>query len=178
MKVILARHGRTNYNDLGLCNADPAVDVHLTSQGIEQAKQLAQELKDVPIERIFVSELKRTQQTAAIVNEFHSVPVEVSPLLNEHRSGFEGQPTTLLLQALETADNKWTAHFNGGESIEDVKQRVATFARQLKAKPYQTVLIVTSQWVVQAALAAIKNMPNQEAWDMDVQQGSSLEIEI
>ncbi len=38
MNLYLARHGRTNYNDLGLCNADPTVDVHLTALGIEQAK--------------------------------------------------------------------------------------------------------------------------------------------
>src|SRR4051812_36107401 len=121
MKIYFARHGRTNYNDLELCNADPAVDVHITSVGEEQAKKLAERLKEVPIERIFVSELKRTQQTAAVVNEFHGVPVEIAPLLNDHRSGFEGKTFKLLMEALDGAEDRWTARFSDGESIEDMK---------------------------------------------------------
>ena len=79
MKIYFARHGRTNYNDLDLCNADPSVDVHITELGAEQAKALADKLKDLPLDRIFVSELKRTQQTAEIVNSFHDAPIEIVP---------------------------------------------------------------------------------------------------
>lgn len=99
MKIYFARHGKTNYNDHELCNADPGVDVHLTAQGIEQSRALAGKLKAVPINHIFVSELRRTRQTADIVNEFHHVEIEVDPLLNDHRSGFEGQSAQLLLIA-------------------------------------------------------------------------------
>ena len=178
MKLYFARHGRTNYNDLGLCNADPSVDVHITSVGEEQAKALAERLKDTPIERILVSELKRTQQTAAIVNEFHNVPIEVAPLLNDHQSGFEGKSAKLLMEALDSAPDRWTARFNGGESIDDMKQRIATFLNELKTKPYDTVLIVTSQWVIQAAVAIIKDIPNEEAWKLEAKQGEYLELEI
>ncbi len=178
MKVYFARHGRTNYNDLELCNADPSVDVYITATGEEQAKILADKLKDVAIERIFISELKRTQQTAVIVNEFHNVPIETAPLLNDHRSGFEGKSAKLLMEALDKAENRWTAHFNDGESIEDMKKRVAAFLDELKAKPYNTVLVVTSQWVIQAAVAIVKNISNEEAWSLEVSQGSFLELEV
>lgn len=178
MKIYFARHGRTNYNDLMLCNADPTVDVHLTPQGIAQAKALADKLKQTPIERIFVSELKRTRQTAEIVNKFHDIPIETAPLLNDHRSGFEGKPFTLLKDALDTADDYWTAHFNDGESIEDMKHRVAKFLNELKTKPYKTVLVVTSQWIIHAAVAILQDIPNEEAWKLDIEQGSCLELEL
>lgn len=42
MKIYVIRHGKTNYNRLGLYNSDPAVDVHLTAQGIKTAKMFAQ----------------------------------------------------------------------------------------------------------------------------------------
>jgi broad specificity phosphatase PhoE len=177
MKVYFARHGRTNYNDLRLCNADPAVDVHLTDEGIKQAKTLARALKGIPLERIFVSELKRTQQTAAAVNKLHNVPVEIAPLLNDHRSGFEGKSFTLLMEALDASEDRWTARFNDGESIEDMKKRVAAFLDELKTKPYDTVLVVTSGWIVQAAAAIIQNISNEEAWKLDVKQGSYLELD-
>jgi broad specificity phosphatase PhoE len=178
MKIYFARHGRTNYNDLELCNADPSVDVHITPVGREQARALAERLKDVPLERIYVSELGRTQQTAAFVNEFHHVPVETVPLLNDHRSGYEGKPAKLLLEALDKASDRWTARFNDGESIEDMKQRVAQFLNELKTQPYESVLIVTSQWIIQAAAAIIKNIPNEEAWKLEVEQGSCLAFEV
>lgn len=178
MKIYFARHGRTNYNDLELCNADPSVDVHITPEGEEQAKTLADRLKDVPIERIFVSQLKRTQQTAAIVNEFHKAPVETAPLLNDHRSGYESKPAKLLEEALDRAEDRWTARFNDGESIEDVKQRVKTFLDELKTKPYDVVLVVTSQWIVQVAVAIIENISNEEAWKLEVQPGDYFELEI
>lgn len=178
MKIYFARHGRTNYNDLELCNADPSVDVHITSAGIEQAKALANKLKEIPIDRIFVSELKRTLQTAEIVNAFHGAPIGTVPLLNDHRSGFEGKPAKLLMKALDKAENRWAARFNDGESIEDMKKRVAKFLDELKTKPYDTVLIVTSQWVIHAAVALIKNISNEEAWKLEVEQGSCLELDL
>jgi len=178
MKIYFARHGRTNYNDLNLCNGDPSVDVHITSEGTRQAKALASKLKHVPFGRIFVSEMRRTQQTAEIVNQFHHVAIEVEPLLNDHRSGYEGQSASLLDEAMNAAANKWTARFNGGESIEDVKNRVAEFLSKLRAEPYDAVLVVTSGWIIRLAIAIVQNISNEEAWDYEAVQGSYLELNI
>lgn len=178
MKLYLARHGRTNYNDLGLCNGDPGVDVHLTPDGIKQSEALTDKLKDVRFDHLFVSELKRTRQTAAIVNKFHSLESEIEPRLNDHRSGFEGKHFEELDKAMRSADNKWTARFNDGESIEDVKKRVADFLDELRTKDYNAVLIVTSQWIVYAILAILQDLSYEEAWSLEVTQGDYLELEI
>lgn len=178
MKVYFARHGRTNYNDLGLCNADPSVDVHLTSLGKKQAQTLADELKHAPIERIFVSELKRTQQTAEAVNTFHHVDVQTDARLDDIRTGFEGKDCKEFGDALDAAADRWNARFNDGESVEDMKKRVAAFLDELKTKPYDTVLVITSQWVVYAAFALIKGVSNEDAWKLDVQQGAYIEVEL
>lgn len=178
MKIYLARHGRTNYNDLELCNADPSVDVHLTDAGIEQAKGLAENLKDIPFDRIFVSELKRTLQTAEIVNRLHNAQIEVDPRLNDIYSEFEGRPFKEYMQALDASSNKWTTHFNGGESIEDIKVRAADFITNLRTKGYDSVLVVTSEWIIRAMLTKIQRITNEEAWKLDIQQGDHLELEI
>ncbi len=178
MKIYLARHGRTNYNDLGLCNADPTIDVHLTPIGITQAHTLADNLEKIPFERIFVSELRRTQQTADIVNTLHNVEVEVDARLNDGRSGFEGKDYREFEKALSTATDRWNARFNDGESVEDIKSRVSDFIDELRKKEYDTVLIITSQWIVQAMMAVVKHLSNEEAWALEVEQGAYIEFDI
>lgn len=178
MKIYLARHCRTNYNDLGLCNADPAVDVHLTPEGIKQAENFAEKFKNISIDHIFVSQLKRTQQTAEKVNAFHNVEIEPDARLNDGRSGFEGKPFQEFDAALAAAPDRWTARFNDGESIEDIKKRVAEFIKELKTKNYDSVLIVTSLWIVQAILAVLDDISYEQAWSIDAPQGGWLEREI
>jgi alpha-ribazole phosphatase len=79
MKLYCLRHGETNYNRLGLCNDDPARDVHLTPEGTRQAQAAALRLRAAPLERIIItSELPRTWQTADIINRDHRVPLKSS----------------------------------------------------------------------------------------------------
>ncbi len=178
MRLYLARHCHTNYNDLGLCNYDPAVDVHLTALGIRQAKALADKLKAVPIDHVYVSQLKRTVQTAEIINTFHHLQLDVDSRLNDIYSGYEGKPFKEYRAALDAASDQWTVRFNGGESIEDLKQRVASFIEDLRTKGYNSVLVVTSQWDLYAVIILLQNISNEEAWNLDVEQGSYIELEL
>jgi broad specificity phosphatase PhoE len=67
MKLYCLRHGETDYNRLGLCNDDPARDVHLTETGIRQARLVAGQQRSVPIERIVTSETPRARETTDII---------------------------------------------------------------------------------------------------------------
>jgi broad specificity phosphatase PhoE len=178
MKIYLARHGRSTYNDLGLCNADPRIDVPLTVTGINQAEALAKKLKIVPIDRIYHSQLKRTQQTAEIVNQYHGLPLMADYRLNDGRSGFEGKSFKEYDAALDAAPNRWTASFNDGESIEGIKKRVAGFMDELRTKQYDSVLIVTSLWIIFAITAVSEGLSNDKAWNLAIEQGNYSELDI
>ncbi len=178
MHIYLARHGQTNYNELGLCNADPAVDVHLTETGIQQAQILADHLKGTGFEKIYVSELKRTQQTAAYINHYHSLPLSVDARLNDNRTGFEGQPAEDYYDALEAATDKWSFSQGDGETLNDVKARVEAFINELKSQSYNSVLIVTSMSIVQAFYGIVNSLSNEEAWGFAVDKGSCIELDI
>lgn len=178
MKLYVARHGRTNYNDLGLCNGDLTVDVHLTETGELQAKSLAEKLSKAIIDQIYISELNRTQQTATFVNKFHNVPVAVDARLNDIRTGFEGKHFTEYTAALDQAQDKWVARFNDGESVEDVDSRVRSFIDGLRTLEYDVVLIVTSEVIVQAIYGILNNLPNQKAQDLHIEQGDYIELHL
>lgn len=143
MELYFIRHGRTNYNDRSLCNDDPSQDVHLSELGIAQAEAAAERLRDVPIERIIVSPLPRTRQTAEIINRFHAVPIDVHPDIIDIRSGFEGRTVADYFAAI--AHDPLNARVNGGESQLDHKQRVLRFIEWLTAQDEQTVLVVAHE---------------------------------
>lgn len=145
------RHGHTNYNDLGLCNDDPNQDVHLTEIGKEQAQSAALALRDVAFERILVSPLPRTFQTAAIINRFHSVPIEVHADLADIRTGFDGMPVSDYFAAI-TRD-PLQMRVNGGESLLDHKQRVIRFIDWLKTQNDKTLLVVAHEETMRVVIA-------------------------
>jgi broad specificity phosphatase PhoE len=178
MKLYIARHGLTNYNELHLCNNDPTVDVFLTEKGIRQAQHLAESLKEVPIEVIYTSELKRTIQTATYVNEFHNLKIIPEAVLNDTVTGYEGQPVTDYTDQLDNSENRWTAKFNGGESLNDLKNRVRIFIDNLSQQDYESVLIVTSQYIIFAFLYWLDNLTNEEAWSSEVMQGDYTLLEL
>ncbi len=62
MKLYIVRHGQTEANVNRLFNGRNQKD--LTDFGIEQAERLASQLKNLKIDLIFCSPLKRTIHTA------------------------------------------------------------------------------------------------------------------
>ena len=76
MKIYLIRHGRQNSR---LCN----VDVDLAEEGKQQARLVAERIKNWNIENIYCSDLKRAMETAAIINETLNVNIVVESQLRE-----------------------------------------------------------------------------------------------
>ena len=145
MKITVVRHGQTNYNVVGLHNADPTVDVFLTKVGISEAKQLAEQFKNEPFDAIFVSELPRTKQTADYINQFHDLPIIVDKRLNDINSGCDGQKAAGFRAERDASPDSFTYRREGFESSEDVYNRTADFLRDIKKKGHKNVLVVTSK---------------------------------
>jgi len=178
MKLYVTRHGQTNYNVLGLCNADETIDVYLTPLGVEQARQVSQKLKEKPFEVIYISTLKRTRRTADIINEFHNVPIEVDERIMDNVTGFEGKPVSEYYAAREGAPDKWGFKPEGAESLNDVKSRVQSFLNDLRQESYEAVLIVAHQSVNRMIYGVVNGASNKEIEQFDLPQGDFIEFEL
>lgn len=79
--LLLARHGETEWNRTGRWQgwADPP----LNETGRAQARALAEQLRAVPFDAVYSSDLRRAHETAVIVAEPHSVPVVTEAGLRE-----------------------------------------------------------------------------------------------
>jgi alpha-ribazole phosphatase len=167
MHLYIMRHGRTNYNDLGLCNDDPNGDVHLNDTGVQQALAAAEKLRDVTLDRILVSPLPRTRQTAEIVNRYHDAPIETHADIIDIRSGFDGKSVTEYFAAI--AHDPLNARVNGGESLLDHKRRVLGFIDWLKRQPQENILVVAHEETLRVFIAHFEgNVPDDRLRSLDI----------
>lgn len=154
------RHGQTNYNLLGLCNDDPQKDVHLTTKGKQQARLVANKIRNEDIDAIVVSELPRTRETADIINRDHQVPIITQALINDIRTGLDSQPVSEYFA--RTAQDPLTIAVNNGESLLVHKQRVMQYFDWLKTQPYSCILTIAHEETLRVFYAWFNQIPDQQ----------------
>lgn len=90
MKILLTRHGQTDWNVAGKIQG--CTDIELNQTGIEQAKIAREKLLNYDIDIIITSPLKRAKRTAEIINEGRNIPLTESKGIIERNFGeFEGK---------------------------------------------------------------------------------------
>jgi probable phosphoglycerate mutase len=167
-RLILARHGESDYSARGLVNGEPSVRVGLTAVGEEQARALGRALAGEPLDLCVTSALERTQATAALALLGRDVRVEACAALNDPRAGrFEG------LQLSEYRDWAWSAGSRqpapgGGESRLEAVLRYARAYRTLLDRPEASVLVVAHALPIAYVLAALEGRPPAPRMDRTV----------
>ncbi len=175
MTYYFVRHGQTNFNIRELCNDDPRREVNLTETGIEQAETVAEELRMVSLERILVSPLPRTRETARIINRYHNLRLEICSEIADLRSGFDGKPVKDYQSAI--AADRLHLRINGGESLLDHKQRVTGFLHWMRQLQEKQILIVAHEETMRVVLGYFRGLRDDEMIDMHIGNGEILRFE-
>lgn len=176
MKAYFVRHGQTNYNVLNLCNDDQTKDVYLTELGKQQAEKVAEKLKDIKLELIFISELSRTKETAKIITKNHNVIFQIDPRINDRKTGFDSKPVSDFFDALKP--DLFNLKSNNGESFQEEKKRVFSFLEELKNLNYNAILVVTHSEILQIINGYYNNLSDQEMWDTKIDNCEILDVKI
>ena len=154
MKIYVTRHGQTDWNVQG--KTQGRTDIELNEVGIEQAKQTKEELKNVDIDLIICSPLKRARKTAEIINETKKVPIIFDKGIEERGFGeFEGKIGKEIQDEIwnsEILDNyNLNKQYKGVETIQDLCNRVWNLIDELKEDyTEKNILIVTHGGVTRA----------------------------
>lgn len=151
MKIYCLRHGLTELNKKKKVNGQ--IDEPLAPEGVEQAKTAAFLIPE-SIRHIYSSPLLRAKQTAEIVNSKLNRPISIQTELTEiHMGSLAGQAWTDMEGGLELKKKHRAIEFDyrlqGGESAEEVKNRVLAFLKKISSKhsDYE-VLIVTHGGII------------------------------
>ena len=149
--ILLARHGETDWN--AARRVQGHTDVPLNERGREQARALAEELRDEPLDAVYASDLLRAHETARIVAERKDMDVIVLPELRERHFGtWEGLTDT---EVLERYPHARTRSWGDGETREELSHRfLAALARIAESHPDGRVLVVAHGGPLRVALRA------------------------
>jgi broad specificity phosphatase PhoE len=140
-RLLVARHGESEYSARQLVNGDPGVSCPLTDAGRRQARALGEALAGESIELCVVTEFERVRETAELALAGREVPFLVVPELNDPRYGeFEGGPLD--------AYREWIWEQGplgappGGEHRGEIAARYARGLRLVAERPEGTILLV------------------------------------
>ena len=164
MRLLLLRHGETNWNLQGRCQG--LTDLDLNETGVRQAKEIAWSLKNEGINAIYSSDLKRALQTASAINKYHETKVTVDDDLRELNHGnLEGRTFEEVRSAFPEFIQAWRSQpaylpIPGGESFADVSHRISNSLERICHRyAHQTVLIVSHQFPIRAILCKTTGTP-------------------
>lgn len=155
-KIMIVRHGQTEWNKEGRIQGH--TDTKLSELGIEQARRLAERLKDEKIDFIFSSDLLRAADTAKEVAKFHpEVPIYFVEELRERFLGdMQGKTWAEVPGWGENVDKIKIMRDAGCEEIEDLFERASDFRDKIINSDLEgNILFVTHGGIVSANNAGI-----------------------
>ncbi|MCD8499983.1 MAG: histidine phosphatase family protein [Gammaproteobacteria bacterium] len=151
--LLIARHGNTFDPGETVLRVGKRTDLPLSPSGRQQAVLLGDFFKEryPVIDAIFVSSLKRTQETAAIA--YPTIPYVIDPIFDEIDYGDDdGRPETEVMArvgkaALQAWEEACVPVLGWHVFPEEIRQNWLEFIQNLSKQTHKVVLVVTSNGI-------------------------------
>jgi probable phosphoglycerate mutase len=165
MKLILTRHGQTEENKKRIVQGH--LPGKLSDLGLEQAKKVAERLKDEKLDHIYSSDLARAADTAKEIAKFHTCPLHFVKELREKDFGkLSGVSYDEIDPHKDTSSEI--------ESAKSMKSRVKLFLDKVYDKySNKTVLFVAHNSINRALISVITGKDYEE---IDFQKNTSISV--
>lgn len=144
IRFTYVRHGETQFNLAGRMQG--RCDSPLTQNGIRQAEEAHAELKDTAFDRVYVSPLERTRDTAEILLKGRNVPEFFDERLMEVSFGsLEAEKVSFTSEDIMNRSDEVRFGELGGEDLEDVRKRLTAFFNEVtdQAEDGDSILLVS-----------------------------------
>ena len=176
VKVILVRHGETNWNKLRHVQGGRS-DTRLNKKGKQQAESVALRLKTEKVQAIYSSPLQRALNTAKAIARHHQTKVGIEPALKEIDAGeLEGIPIGEIgsrLDQLLTGPGDSIFKMPGGESLAEVQQRAwSTIQRLVTQHPDGVIVVVSHYFAILTIICAVLNLHLSQIGRLRLNPGS------
>jgi 2,3-bisphosphoglycerate-dependent phosphoglycerate mutase len=179
--LLMIRHGQSVYNLENLFTG--WLDVPLSGQGITEAKEAAEKLKNYKIDEAYTSKLKRAIDTLHFileVNKNTNIPVVENAALNERNYG-DLQGLNKAEVARKYGDEQvhiWRRSYDiappGGESLKDTLERAMPYFQKIiipDLKKGLNVLIVAHGNSLRAIMKELDNISDEDIANLNLDTG-------
>ncbi len=176
-KLYFTRHGQTIWNvENKICGA---TDIALTELGHEQAKELGARIaadSGIKIDEILCSPLMRAHDTARHIADATGIPLRVDERLKEQNFGcFEATPRNG--QEFQLQKRSFINHFEGGESMMEMAQRIYNLLDEIKADD-KVYLLVAHNGIARIVKSYFEDMSNEDFAAFGINNCQVLEFEL
>jgi len=167
--LILIRHGETTMNVKNIFRG--RMDVSLTENGLEQARQLADALKTFPVAAVYSSPLRRAMETARFIAGPHNVhPESVEEFNNICLGEWEGLSKEEVKISQPDLWRQWVScpeeiAIPGAETLDRIRNRVGRgLSIIIERHVGKVVAVVTHRSVLKVTLAEILGLKKNFFW--------------
>jgi probable phosphoglycerate mutase len=181
MQLYLVRHGETAWNKEEVFRGRK--DVPLNGTGEKQAQLTGHYFLSKGIARIFSSPLGRAIQTAEGISKATKIPIEVMDELTDMNFGTWEGLTLREVEKLYPEELKvWQQsphkfHVPDGESLGDVRRRVAKGIQKVLTGPEAPIVLVSHRVVCKIIVLYALMIQNRYFWNMRFDPASVTLIE-
>ncbi len=178
--LILVRHAKSAWNDLGLWTGWAKEDPGLSPEGRAEATRAADAIRDIPLHKTYVSPFKRTVETLDLIKtalDLSALPTETHEALKERDYGvYTGKNKWQVKEAVgeetfQKIRRSWSHPIPGGETLKDVHARVVPFYRTRVAEDLRrghNILIVAHGNSLRALVKHLENISDEEIGDLEI----------
>ncbi|MEL6309315.1 MAG: histidine phosphatase family protein [Chloroflexota bacterium] len=168
-RVVFIRPGETEWNRVGRWQG--IVNIPLNAHGINQAKRLAQFVRNIGLDALVASDLRRARDTASILSEYANAPVTYDERLRERDMGVWQGLTTHEIRDWykkkyeELLEDPHNYKVPNGESRAEVEKRAsACFESIVGDSNATTIGIISHTTAIRTILGAF--VPDCKPYDM------------
>ena len=182
--IYMVRHGETTLTPEKRFSGFGGSDPQLSDRGRQQAAHVATELLARKPDVLIASPMVRTRETAEIINELLKLDIIFDDGWVEQSFGrWDGLKASEVEEQFPEEHQDWltstSAHPGGGESYEEVQERMEYPLEVIAHKyPGKKVVVVTHNVVIRAIACIVTGAPIQAVFHMDIPPCSITSISI
>lgn len=176
-KLVLVRHGISQYNEKGLWTGWD--DPDLTAEGFEQAGKAGESIKDIRFDIAFTADLIRAKHTLdGILKSINqeNIPVVIAPDVKERHYGIFTKKNKWEVkkevgeEEFKKIRRSWDYQPSGGESLKQVNTRFWKYYQEEilpKLKAGKNVLISSSGNAFRGLIKSLQNLSEEEIANLE-----------
>jgi len=177
MRVILVRHGQTDWNEEGVFRG--RIDIPLNTRGEKQASIIARTMRRVPLAAVYSSPLKRAYATAVSIARYHHMDVQIcNELVDIDFGEWQGLKRSDVVQRYPDIFRVWEVtpekvEIPGAETLDEVRERLMRGLNAILSEyPEETVVLVSHGLTNKVLLCAVLGLDNSHFWKIKQDNGA------